>query len=308
MIARRHRHTGRSVRPYRQEPTAAVRAAACAGPGLLARLFRHDRPRCDRLSRHGRGIRSTGRGAATIARRSCGLPHGRFCYAPPDYAPDAGRSAARCTRGYVTFGSFNNVTKIGPEVVRLWAEVLRAAPGSRLLLKWKSLDDSRRVAAARRCVRRRRRRAGAAGAARLFASSRDAGAIWRHRRRARSVSLRRRPDELRGLVDGRAGRDLAGRSAGIAPDAWDFSVASASSDCVASSPADYVGARVALAADPGRLTELRRALRPRMAASPLCDGALFTPTLEAAFRQMWLRWIAGNGGVATGSALMVDAA
>jgi len=31
-----------------------------------------------------------------------------------------------------------------------------------------------------------------------------------------------------------------------------------------------------------------------MAASPLCDGAVFTPTLEAAFRQMWQRWREGE--------------
>jgi len=45
-------------------------------------------------------------------------------------------------RGYATFGSFNNIAKLGPEVVNLWADVLRAAPGSRLLLKWKALDDA----------------------------------------------------------------------------------------------------------------------------------------------------------------------
>jgi hypothetical protein len=31
-----------------------------------------------------------------------------------------------------------------------------------------------------------------------------------------------------------------------------------------------------------------------MTRSPLCDGALFTPTLEAAFRAMWKRWCAGE--------------
>ena len=68
------------------------------------------------------------------------LPHGRFCYAPPDYAPPPTEPPAM-RRGSVTFGSFNNVAKIGPEVVSLWADVLRATPQSRLVLKWKSLDD-----------------------------------------------------------------------------------------------------------------------------------------------------------------------
>src|ERR1700722_12119131 len=69
------------------------------------------------------------------------LPHGRFCYAPPDYAPDVVDPPA-LAKGYVTFGSFNNVAKIGPEVVNLWAAVLQATPQSRFIIKWKSLDEA----------------------------------------------------------------------------------------------------------------------------------------------------------------------
>jgi predicted O-linked N-acetylglucosamine transferase (SPINDLY family) len=39
----------------------------------------------------------------------------------------------------------------------------------------------------------------------------------------------------------------------------------------------------ALAADRARRTELRAALRDRMLASPLCDGATFTRGLEQAY-------------------------
>ena len=35
----------------------------------------------------------------------------------------------------MTFGSFNNLTKLTPDVVSLWSRVLHAVPGSRLLLK-----------------------------------------------------------------------------------------------------------------------------------------------------------------------------
>ena len=65
--------------------------------------------------------------------------------------------------------------------------------------------------------------------------------------------------------------------------------------CVARSREDYVRIAAGLATDIERLADLRRHLRPRMAASPLCDGTLFTPTLEAAFREMWRRWSAGEG-------------
>ncbi len=68
------------------------------------------------------------------------LPYGRFCYAPPDYAP-APADPPSLRRDLVTFGSFNNIVKIRPDVVRLWAQVLRATPKSRLVLKCRFLDD-----------------------------------------------------------------------------------------------------------------------------------------------------------------------
>jgi protein O-GlcNAc transferase len=43
--------------------------------------------------------------------------------------------------GPPVFGSFNVLEKLGPSTIALWARVLAAAPGSRLLLKTKALDD-----------------------------------------------------------------------------------------------------------------------------------------------------------------------
>lgn len=37
--------------------------------------------------------------------------------------------------GYITFGSFNNLVKVQPPVIALWAKILHAVPDSRLLLK-----------------------------------------------------------------------------------------------------------------------------------------------------------------------------
>jgi predicted O-linked N-acetylglucosamine transferase (SPINDLY family) len=41
----------------------------------------------------------------------------------------------------LTFGSFNNVPKLTPRTLRLWAQILKAVPGSRLLLKAPSFSD-----------------------------------------------------------------------------------------------------------------------------------------------------------------------
>ena len=68
------------------------------------------------------------------------LPHVRFCYTPPAYAPAPAPRPSLNGRPF-TFGSFNDLLKIGPEVIKAWSQILLATPGSRLILKWKSLGD-----------------------------------------------------------------------------------------------------------------------------------------------------------------------
>ena len=43
--------------------------------------------------------------------------------------------------GFITFGSFNSPAKVNEEVIRLWAEILKSVPGSRLLFKYQNFYD-----------------------------------------------------------------------------------------------------------------------------------------------------------------------
>lgn len=69
------------------------------------------------------------------------LPQGRWCYRPVPWMPDPVDPPC-LARGWLTFGSFNSAAKLNHQVLRCWAAVLKAVPGSRLLLKNYQLHDT----------------------------------------------------------------------------------------------------------------------------------------------------------------------
>jgi predicted O-linked N-acetylglucosamine transferase (SPINDLY family) len=68
------------------------------------------------------------------------LPGTVFCYAPQEDYPFP-KYDLKTAKRPLTFGSFNNVPKLTPRTLKLWAAVLRAVPGSRLVLKAPSFSD-----------------------------------------------------------------------------------------------------------------------------------------------------------------------
>lgn len=68
------------------------------------------------------------------------LPHSHFCYVPLQDMPEP--QGAPCKKnGYVTFGSFNNLTKVNDTVLEVWAKILYQVPDSRLFLKGRLFDE-----------------------------------------------------------------------------------------------------------------------------------------------------------------------
>lgn len=82
---------------------------------------------------------------ALCSERVARLPGTVFCYAPEEDYPLPPFDAAMAKRP-LTFGSFNNAPKLTPRTLALWARVLQAVPGSRLLLKAPSFGDAGAVA------------------------------------------------------------------------------------------------------------------------------------------------------------------
>jgi predicted O-linked N-acetylglucosamine transferase (SPINDLY family) len=68
------------------------------------------------------------------------LPGTVFCYAPEEDYPYPVYNAKTAKRP-LTWGSFNNLPKLTPRTLKLWARVLQAVPDSRLVLKAPSFSD-----------------------------------------------------------------------------------------------------------------------------------------------------------------------
>ena len=68
------------------------------------------------------------------------LPGTVFCFAPEVHYPYPAFSDAIAKKP-LTFGSFNNVPKLTPRTLKLWSQILKAVPNSRLLLKAPSFSD-----------------------------------------------------------------------------------------------------------------------------------------------------------------------
>ena len=69
------------------------------------------------------------------------LPGSFSAYLPPKDAPKVRDSPPAIQNGFVTFGSFNNIAKMNPEVVNCWSTILNALPNAKLVLKSYNMGD-----------------------------------------------------------------------------------------------------------------------------------------------------------------------
>ena len=68
------------------------------------------------------------------------LPETYLCFTPPQYEIEV-KPLPALVNGFMTFGCFNNLTKLNDAVLALWAKVLTALPSAKLFLKTKQLAD-----------------------------------------------------------------------------------------------------------------------------------------------------------------------
>lgn len=219
------------------------------------------------------------------------LSQGFLCYRPPPDAPEPAAPPS-LAGGSVTFGSFNSLSKVDPELIGLWSRILQAAPGSRLMLKSLALDAAgcREVylqAFAERGIERSR-----------LVLIGKIPTMQEHLAKYGEVDIALDTYPYHGTTTtcealwmGVPVVTLAGVRHVSRVGVSLLSQVGAE-ELIARDEAHYIALAVELASDPHRLATYRRALRGMMASSPLCDAAGKTAAVESAFRQMWRDWCA----------------
>jgi predicted O-linked N-acetylglucosamine transferase (SPINDLY family) len=223
------------------------------------------------------------------------LEHGFLCYRPPEDSPQPG-TVPSLSSGRVTFGCFNNLAKLTPEMIALWSRLLGRVPGSRLMLKAYGLS-----AASARHDFAARFAAHGVGPAQLVLNAPEplhAGHLAKYNEV--DVALDVFPyhgatTTCEALWMGVPVVTLAGTTHVSRVGASILNRAGLG-DLVARSPEEYLETACALASDVGRRGLLRKGLRDRLTRSPLLDAVVFTRGVEAAYREMWSAHVSAQVG------------
>ena len=220
------------------------------------------------------------------------LPRCWVCYQPPAEAPPV--SPCPNTDERVVFGSFCNLSKLNPAVIRTWAELLRRLPGSRLLLMDKPLVE----------VQTRQR------LAERFAQEGISAEQLMLRAGVPYIQYLSTYAEIDIVLDpfprtgGTVTAEALWMGVPVVTLAGRYYVERISAskltalgleDLITRSQEEYLDRAVSLARDPAGRMELRLGLRERMRQSPLCDGAGLASAMEDAYRMMWERYVSRAG-------------
>jgi len=191
-----------------------------------------------------------------------------------------------CMRnGAITFGCLASQYKITPQVIEAWSCILRQVPGSSLRLKNGALVTP--------------------GTRQLFSALFEAYGIAPERIRLEGPADHYRFLEAYGTIDialdafpyngGTTTTEAIWQGVPVVTftgDRW-VSRTSASilkaaglSELIGAGVDEYVSLAIGLANSPERLRELRRTMRPRLAASPVCDTEAFARNMERLYSGM----------------------
>jgi protein O-GlcNAc transferase len=213
------------------------------------------------------------------------LPNTVFCFAPEvDYPLP---NFAAVSRGRpLTFGSFNNIPKLTPRTLRLWVNVLKAVPDSRLLLRAPSFKDAGAVARFHHLFGEQgipAERLTFRGPVGLDVMMQAYGEV--------DIALDPFPycggtTTLQALWMGVPVLTMQGGQF-VSRMGASFMIAAGLPDWIAKDDAAYVAQAAALGQDRQALLDLKRGLRARLLACPGWDADRYAADFGGALRKMW---------------------
>ncbi|MBF0587664.1 MAG: tetratricopeptide repeat protein [Magnetococcales bacterium] len=221
------------------------------------------------------------------------LPH-FYSYPKLDKAPET--APPPCEKhGFITFGSFNRLTKINPKVIALWAKILDRVPDSKLRLKYRNHLGSTPI---RDALRGAFGEHGIPSERLILDRSLDDGQA--HLSHYKNVDIALDPFPFTGAtttfqalwmgvpVISLLGDGFVHRMAG------DILVHAGLSGWAVATPEAYVQRAVSAAANKPLLREMRIKLRQQVRNSVLCDGPGYAQDVERAFVEMWHQQTGAN--------------
>jgi predicted O-linked N-acetylglucosamine transferase (SPINDLY family) len=217
------------------------------------------------------------------------LPRMHACYRPLESLETA--PSPYFQNGYITFGSFNNPNKINRDVVKVWSVILHLHPTSRLLLKYLDLD----LEIAQRRLRQWFTEDGIPSDRLQFEGAEPPQRFLQALNRV-DIALDPYPynggtttlDTLwMGVpVVSRAGRLAVARGGACLLDPLGLPVANTWEQ--------YIAIAASMVNAIPHQPEARHRLRENMKNSVLMDELGMARTMEAAYRDMWRTWCAGQ--------------
>lgn len=218
------------------------------------------------------------------------LPDSRLCFTPPSEKVDVGPLPAM-KNGFVTFGCFNNLSKLNEAVVDTWVSILKSVSQSKLFLKSQLVAES---ASRQRLIELFTSRG--IDASRLILA--DYGPRAEYFEAYNQVDITLDPFPYPGgtttvealwmgvpVLTMGSTRFLSRQGVGLLSNAGLH-------EWVASDTEDYIGRATVFAGDLSYLAKLRASLREQILGSPIYDAERFARNFESALRGMWKTWCA----------------
>jgi len=216
------------------------------------------------------------------------LPNGFQCFQGNEKVL-VGLELPQKSQGYITFGSFNNLSKITPQVIKAWSKILHLVPTSHLLLKSFQLNYNKNY------YLELFKNEGLAEDRIKFHGKLDS--TDDHLELYNEIDIGLDPFPYNGATTtcealwmgvpvitllgdchvGRVGASIL-TNVGL-------------TNFIAQDIENYIKLAVEMAANTNYLQEIRKGLRERMQRAPLCDAHSFASDIETAYKDMWRKYL-----------------